>query len=88
MESRLTCKKCATIDVYQTEFCHLAIPRVLPWCSSHHFNLRVYAHATLITLWSLCKRNQLELVLTRYCLIESLMEFNEENRFVVCIHSR
>ncbi|KAI0221145.1 putative methyltransferase TARBP1 [Lamellibrachia satsuma] len=63
----------------QTEFCLVAIPRIMPWCSSHHFNLRVCAQAALITLWTLCKQNELELVLTRYCLIESIMEFGEEN---------
>ena len=71
------------VDVFQAEFCLVAIPRIMPWCSSHHFNLRVYAQAALVTMWNLCKQNRLEQALSRYGLVESIMEFSEENRFVL-----
>jgi hypothetical protein len=37
---------------------------------AHHFNLRVYAQACLLTLWQHCSQRKLTDVLSKFSLIE------------------
>ena len=59
-----------------------ALPRVLPWCMAHHFNVRVYSQGTLITLWNLAKQYKLKPVLQKHSIVESFVEFSNENKYV------
>lgn len=47
------------------------IPKVLPWCMAHHFNLRVYAQAALLTTWGRCQQKGFQRLLNKFCVVGS-----------------
>ncbi|ELU08602.1 hypothetical protein CAPTEDRAFT_220697 [Capitella teleta] len=56
----------------QEAFYERAFPVVLPWCMAHHFTLRVYAQACLLSLWQHC--SQRSLLLTRFHLLQHFVQ--------------
>ena len=42
------------VSCIQLSFVTAALQQVLPWCMMGHFNTRLFAQATLLSLWQQC----------------------------------
>ncbi|CAH1792156.1 unnamed protein product, partial [Owenia fusiformis] len=53
-----------------------AIPHILPWCLSHHFNIRVFSQSVMMKTWLYCKDKGLKNVLDKHNVVECCLDIN------------
>ncbi|KAK3604397.1 hypothetical protein CHS0354_015531 [Potamilus streckersoni] len=64
---------------FQVDFYNEAFARVLPLTMAHHYNIRIFAQATLVKLWRQCEELKLESVWQSHMVIRHCMDFSQSN---------
>ncbi|KAL3874090.1 hypothetical protein ACJMK2_037153 [Sinanodonta woodiana] len=63
----------------QVNFYNEAFAHVLPLTMAHHYNIRIFAQATLVKLWWQCEELKLESVWQTHMVIRHCMDFSQSN---------